>query len=108
MPMEGQWERANAPLRSLTPRERNVGLVATVLTTLVFVVIFALHLGDGADPVPAGCIRPTVPWVMGGETFQRCGEQARYLCGNKAGEGDAYARGVLAACREAGLPTGAS
>lgn len=106
MPMEGQWERANTPIRSLTRRERNVGLVLGGLTTLVLVVVLMLHVGDKQKPLPEGCISATVPWVMGGETMQRCGEQAKYLCSNRAGEETGFQRGILDACREAGLPVG--
>ncbi len=108
MPMEGQWERVNTPIRSLSPRERNVGFVMGLLTTLVIAGVLLLHVGDKVAPPPAGCISATVPWVMGGETFNRCGEQAKYLCANKATEETAYGRGVLDACREAGLPVGAA
>ncbi len=106
MPMEGQWERLNTPVRSLTPRERFTGYALGAITAIALAVILVLHLGEGEEAPPPGCISAMVPWVMGGEQLQRCGERAKYLCANEATEDTARGRGILTACRESGLPTG--
>jgi hypothetical protein len=103
MPMEGQWARSNAPLRTLEPRERAVGVALGAITLLAIAVIVALNIGKGPAPLPAGCFTATVPWVMGGEQFNACGERAENLCAKSIEERTAFQRGVMEGCREAGL-----
>jgi len=101
--MEAQWERANTPLRKLGPRERNVGLALGAVTTLVIALIVILNIGNSPAPPAPGCIDATVPWVMGGEHIVRCGTKAKDLCATEAGDDSGRGRGILEACREAGI-----
>lgn len=103
MPMEAQWERINTPLRTLTPRERNTGLVLGGLTVLAIALILILNVGKAPAPLAPGCIDATVPWIMGGEHIVRCGKRAEQLCATEAGQDSGRGRGILEACREAGM-----
>lgn len=93
MPLEGQWERANTPLRKLTSRERLVAIVAIVIVT-----------AGRSRPAPGpGCIRANVAMVMGAEELNLCGQHARRLCAQHADNTDPVALEIQASCREAGI-----
>jgi hypothetical protein len=104
MPMEGQWGRVNAPLRTLTKRERVVALAATAVTLLAILAIVLVSAGDSRPAPGPGCIRANVPGVMGALEVNRCGEQAKALCAKRAGQDDPGSVVIEASCREAGVP----
>jgi hypothetical protein len=103
MPMEGQWRRANTPLYKLTRRER---VAAMIIGALTLVAVLALLLAGSGTSRPApgpGCIRATVPGVMGALEVNACGERARNLCDKRRGETDPGSQSIENACREAGI-----
>jgi hypothetical protein len=101
MPLEGHWERQNAPLRATTGRERRLlaGFVA-VLAAGVVALVVALVSGGGSSA--AGCVSVTAPNSMGGAVLRQCGADARQWCAQEVRRGDALAHQVLAQCRRAG------
>jgi hypothetical protein len=106
MPLEGHWQRQNTPLRKLTPRERNVA-IAVVAVAIVAVVAVIVAAGPATSrPGPAeGCIRVVVAGRTGGETVVGCGSKAAGLCAHAALYEDPRAKKILAACRDAEIPT---
>jgi hypothetical protein len=106
MPLEGHWTRQNTPLRKLTPRERKVA-IGVLAVTLVAVVAVIVAAGPGTSkPGPAeGCIRVVVAGRTGGETVVGCGAKAKGYCAHAALYADPRAEKILAACRDAAIPT---
>ena len=103
MPLEGHWRRANTPLRELSGRERLVALAGAAVVVIAVVVLLVVT-GGSSRPVPApGCIRPTIPHVMGAEELNACGQRARRVCAEHARGDDPGSRAIEASCREAGL-----
>jgi hypothetical protein len=106
MPLEGHWKRQTTPLRKLTRRERIVvlaGLAATAAA--VAAVILAAGPGTSRPEPAAGCIDVVVAGRTGGETVHGCGTKAEGLCAHAALYDDPRSKKILAACREAGVPT---
>ena len=99
MPLEGQWERQNTPVRRLSRRElRILGSVLIVLiVTTAVVLILALH--HGSRETAAGCIDVPVPSTTGGATVHACGRQASTICREQATASGVYARAAQAECR---------
>lgn len=103
MPLEGQWERANTPLRKLTSRERLVAIVATIATVVAIAAIVIVTAGRSRPAPGPGCIRANVAMVMGAEELNLCGQHARRLCAQHADNTDPVALEIQASCREAGI-----
>jgi hypothetical protein len=103
MPMEGQWRRANTPLYKLTRRERVVAIALAAITTVAILAIVLASAGSTRPAPGPGCIRANVPGVMGALEVNACGERARRLCAERAGEEDPGSQAIVAACREAGI-----
>jgi hypothetical protein len=103
MPMEGQWERQETPLRSLTRRERYVALGVAALAVLATIALLIATAGDGKEPLAPGCFRAMVPGLVGGYEVSPCGKQARYMCANHTGRHDPTSLSIEEACREAGI-----
>jgi hypothetical protein len=103
MPLEGQWRRANTPLRELGARERLVA-IAGAAVVVIAVVVLLVATGGNSRPAPGpGCIRATIPQVMGAEELNACGQRARRLCDEHARADDPGSKAIEASCREAGL-----
>jgi hypothetical protein len=101
MPMEGQWRRANTPLRALTRRERLVAIAAAAVTAIA-IVAFVLASAGNTRPAPGpGCIRANVPGVMGALEINACGRRAKDLCAQRAGQDDPGSRAIEASCQNA-------
>src|SRR2546423_12822489 len=103
MPLEGQWQRANTPLRRLTRRERWVAIGATIAVVVSLVVLIAVTAGNTRPAPGPGCIRATIPHVMGAEELNLCGGQARHACARSRHLSDPGARAIEESCRTAGL-----
>jgi hypothetical protein len=103
MPLQGQWERQQAPLFSGSRRERRtLAVVAGLLALGVAAVLYFTLLGSSG--ARAGCVDVTVPSTMGAGTMHACGDAARHLCRSQNGrsESDPFARAAHANCRKAG------
>lgn len=105
MPLEGHFQRVNTPLRRLTKRERNV-LVAGLAITIVALAGLVLATQSDSRPEPAaGCIYTVVAGRTGGEPVHGCGAEAEAICAHSARFDNPRSETVVAACREAGVPT---
>jgi hypothetical protein len=99
VPVEGQWERQQTPLRRLGRRERRLlrAFVVLLLAATVAVALFAaLHK---PAPVPADCIQVTGPSTLGAAVYRECGVAAVRWCREEAGKQGPLARAVQARCR---------
>jgi hypothetical protein len=69
VPLEGHWERVNAPVsRADRPLLVAGGVLATLLTLIVLGAVLI-----GSDPAPSkGCTREVVAMSMGGATVEHC------------------------------------
>jgi len=99
MPVEGQWQRLQTPVRRLTRRELRIVqatvavlLVATVAALLVAVV-------KPAKPLPAGCLQVTAGSVVGAVNVRVCGADVPRFCAQQAKRSDPTARAAQASCR---------
>src|SRR5471030_1698082 len=79
MPVEGQWDRVNVPLRT---HDRRVLAVMAGLTAIVVIgaVIFAVTRPAHSN---AGCVVFTIPASVGGATIRYCGGRAKTFCATK-------------------------
>jgi hypothetical protein len=103
MPLEGQWRRANTPLRQLGRRERLVVAGGAVSMLIAVVVLLLIAGGRSQAPPGPGCIRATIPQVMGAEQLNACGQRARRLCAQSAKASDPGGKAIAASCRNAGI-----
>ena len=94
MPVEGQWDRVNHPLRQTDRRALAVMACVTVVA-IVAGLIFALTRPAHSD---AGCVVYTVPASVGGAVVRYCGEKAKVFCATK----DARTTPIAADCRRLG------
>jgi hypothetical protein len=103
MPLEGQWARQNTPTRSLGRRERRFARVAGVLLAIACAAVLAVIVLAGGSPAPAaGCVDETIASTTGGAQYHACGDAARRLCAQAAGDTGREGTAVRAACRRAG------
>src|SRR5436189_3669742 len=102
MPLEGQWQRANTPLRRLTRRERWVAIGATIGVVVTLAVLIAVTAGNTRPPPGPGCIRATIPHVMGAEELNLCGSDARHACAEHSNLTDPGSQAIEESCRSAG------
>lgn len=103
MPLEGHFQRVNTPLRRLTPRERNVAVVATVATFLAILALILATAGDSRPGPAPGCIETVVAGRVGGEPVNGCGAKAEAICARATHFEGARPEKILDACREAGV-----
>jgi hypothetical protein len=96
VPVEGQWDRVNAPLPA---RDRRVLAIAACVLVLVLAGA-AVALVVHRSPSDAGCVVVTVPSTMGGAVIRRCGPAAKTFCRTSSDLGDAAAQ-----CARLGDPT---
>lgn len=97
MPVEGQWDRVNHPLRTTDRRALMIMACVTVvavIATVVFVVTKPAH----SD---AGCVVFNVPASVGGATVRYCGDRAKSFCATKTVQPAA----AVVACRRLGYPS---
>jgi hypothetical protein len=98
MPLEGQAERLNTPLR---PRDRQVLLVLAVITVLAVIAGSVYALTRPSAPEGVNCISFTVPESVGGSSVHHCDADAKHYC-----RVDAIEHQAVAACRQAGFAVG--
>jgi hypothetical protein len=97
VPLEGQWERQNTPLRLLGRRERRA-LVVIGTAFAVGLVVMVVALATHHTRHQRGCIDVPTPSTMGGALIHACGAVRDRLCS----EEQALARpdrAILARCR---------
>ncbi|HWB22808.1 MAG TPA: hypothetical protein VG652_07960 [Gaiellaceae bacterium] len=94
MPVEGQWDRINHPLRSTDRRALGIMGVVTLLAIIV-AVVFVVTKPAHSD---AGCVIFNVPASVGGATVRYCGDRAKTFCAAK----DVQPAAAAAACRREG------
>jgi len=104
MPMEGQWRRVNTPLYTLTKRERVVAIGAAAVTVIAILVLVLATAGNTRPAPGPGCIRASVPGVMGALEINACGQHAKKVCAQHVGQDDPGSRAIETSCREAGVP----
>jgi hypothetical protein len=103
MPVEGNWQRQQTPLRRLTRRELRLLQAFAVALALATTAIVAFAIVQRSAPAPAGCIEVTAPSTMGAVNLRICGADAPRWCRQEAGKDDPTARAVQARCRALGL-----
>lgn len=103
MPLEGQWQRSQTPLRKLTRRERRAALAVLAATVIALVGILLFTAGDSRPGPAPGCIETVVAGRVGGEPVNGCGAKARAICARASRFDDPRAEKILDACREAGV-----
>jgi hypothetical protein len=101
MPLQGQWERQQAPLGSR--ERRTIAIVGGVLALALAIVLYFSVVKSGSAGV--GCVNVTVPSTMGAASMHACGDRARSLCASQSGgdQSDPFVRAAEAACRKAGF-----
>jgi hypothetical protein len=97
MPVEGQWDRINHPLRSTDRRALGIMTAVTVVAVIV-AVVFVVTKPAHSD---AGCVVFNVPASVGGATVRYCGDRAKAFCATKNVEPAA----AIVACRRQGYLT---
>ena len=107
MPLQGQWERLNTPLRETTSRERLLMRAVAVLLGIaavatVIVAIATSGNGTSGTALAPGCIRIEVPSTMGGSASDFCGENAASFCHSPAANSPPLNQTALPKCRDAG------
>jgi hypothetical protein len=83
---------------------RGVAAVAAALLAAVAVSFFVV-----GGHTRRGCIAATVPYSIGGQAINACGQPARTIChevGTALGFSGAAGRAVASQCRRAGLAVG--
>ncbi|HEX4805812.1 MAG TPA: hypothetical protein VFU94_07925 [Conexibacter sp.] len=103
MPVEGQWERSQTPLRRLTRRELRLlqGFLAVLLLAVAASVV--LMLTTSAPPVPRDCIQVTGGSAVGAANFRACGAGRAAWCREVAGRDDPTSLAVQKRCVAEGL-----
>jgi hypothetical protein len=103
VPVEGQHQRVNTPLRRLPPRERNIALAGLGVTIVAILVLVLATAGD-SEPGPApGCFSVNVAGRVGGEQVHACGGEARAACARAATFEDERANEIVAECEKRGI-----
>ena len=104
MPVEGNLERLQTPIRSGGSRDRRV-LIAIAIAALAGVAAVAYALAtQHAEPLPAGCVEFTIADVVGGSTVRHCGDTAVKICRQAQGKTDPASKAAQEACARAGIP----
>lgn len=103
MPVEGQWERQQQPLRRLSRRELRLlqGFVAMLLIAVAASVVLILTASD--PPVPPDCIQVTGGSTMGAVNYRVCGGDRAAWCRQMAGRGDPTSVAVQRRCVAQGI-----
>ena len=103
MPVEGQWERSQTPLRSLTRRELRLlqGFLAVLLAAVVASAVLVLTTSD--PPVPPDCIQVTGGSTLGAVHYRVCGADRAAWCRQVAGRDDPTSLAVQTRCVAEGI-----
>lgn len=105
MPVEGQWERQQTPLRRLTRRELRLLQAFVAVLLVAAAATLAIALTQATPPVPADCIQVTGGSAVGGANYRVCGADRVAWCRQVAGREDPTSRAVQERCRAAGFRT---
>lgn len=103
MPLEGQWKRANTPLRKVTRRERNVAIGAVALSLIAILIVVLATAGNSEPTAGRGCIYAIIPGVMGAEPVDACGTQAEFVCARHATGTAPGSETIRQACRKSDI-----
>jgi hypothetical protein len=103
MPLQGQWERANTPLRKLTRRERIVAIGAVAISLIAVLAVVLATAGNSAPTAGPGCIYAIIPGVMGAEPVDACGRQAEVVCAKHATGTAPGSETIRQACRDSDI-----
>ena len=83
-------------------------MIGSVLGLLaVAAVALVVSLASTSPSSGNGCIHVTVQYLTGGTQLNKCGREARSICGSvglPGGYGGALGQAIAAECRKAGLP----
>jgi len=103
MPVEGQWERQQTPLRRLTRRELRLlkGFLAVLLVAVAASVALMLTTSD--PPVPPDCIQVTGGSTLGAVNYRVCGADRAAWCRQVAGRDDPTSLAVQRRCVAEGI-----
>ncbi len=103
MPVEGQWERQQTPLRRLSRRELRLlwGFLGVLLVAAAATVVVAFT--QSAPPVPPDCIQVTGGSTMGAVNYRVCGADRVRWCRQVAGRTDPTSLAVQKRCGALGL-----
>ena len=104
MPLEGQWSRAQTPLRRLAPRERNAAIALVGVTVVAILALVVATLQDSRPSPAPGCIYAIVPGFTGAAPVDACGPRARRICAAHTGETDPGSQAIEDDCRRVGIP----
>ena len=76
------YAKTNPSAGHLTPRQKRIFAIATVLVVMVFggLTAWGVVAHDSYGPSGHGCVNVTVPNSMGGSVLHYCGSQARSFC----------------------------
>jgi hypothetical protein len=103
MPLEGQWQRTQTPLRKLTRHERNAAVAVAAVTTIALAGILLFTAGDSRPGPAPGCIRTPIAGRTGGELVKACGEEAVAVCRHASQLKGPYAEAVIEDCVTRGI-----
>jgi hypothetical protein len=85
-------------------------MIAVVCVVLAAgVVALVISLASSGRSTHGGCIHVTAPGATGAVELDRCGSQARAVCGTVgigSGPSGVFGEAVARECRKAGLPVG--
>jgi hypothetical protein len=104
MPLEGQWERTQTPLRRLTRRERGAAIALVAVTAVALAGLLLFTAGDSRPGPAPGCISVPIPGRTGAELVNGCGIKAREICARAATRDDPGSRAIAAECAERRIP----
>jgi hypothetical protein len=104
MPLEGHYERQTTPLYKLSRREIWVAASIVAVTLVTIIAMVAFTGTSNSNPAPAtGCIRPTVPGIVGAETINACGQEAVDICTRASEYTGARAEMIVENCNTYGI-----
>jgi hypothetical protein len=102
VPLQGQWQRINTPLRKTTARERRIVWVFSALLGAAAIATIVVAIATSGPSLPAGCIQVEIPSTMGGSTTRLCGQDAASFCRSPAAHSPPLNGTALPKCRDAG------
>jgi hypothetical protein len=102
VPLQGQWQRIQTPVRATTPRERRIVWAFSALLGAAAIATIIVAITTSGPSVPAGCIQVEVPSTMGGGTTRLCDQNAASFCRSPAAHSAPLDATALPKCREAG------
>ncbi len=103
MPLEGHYERQTTPLYKLSSRELKAASITLLVTVVAILAVVIATVGDSNPPTAQGCIRATVPGIVGAETISGCGAEAEAKCARSAQFDTPRSNTVVAECERQGV-----